>query len=422
MRIMSRFPPPLLTAVLLIAWATPVLSQESKPVDFNRDVLPILTEHCTDCHGTEHREAGLRLSNKRDAFAPSESGDVAIVPKDADASPLIQRLISSDEEMIMPQDADPLSAEQIALLTRWVQEGAFWPDDGLSKQHWTYVRPKRAKFPALKNTQWPTNAVDRFALARLEAEGLAPSPREDRARLIRRVSLTLTGLPPTPAEVDAFVSDKSDDAYEKVVDRLLASKRYGERWARPWLDLARYADSNGFQADQLRDSWAYRDWVINALNADMPFDQFTVEQLAGDLLPGATIDQKIATGFHRTVTCNVEAGVHPEENRTEQIFDRVITTGIVFLGTTLDCCQCHNHKFDPFTMRDFYQIFAYFNNTPLEVEQTGGVTYDFIGPKMPLPLPAEKLAQQRELQSQLADLAQRPPWPRRESGLAGKQK
>ncbi len=214
----------------------------------------------------------------------------------------------------------------------------------------------------------------------------------------------MTGLPPTLEEVEAFLKDASPTAYEKLVDRLLASDRYGERWAQQWLDLARYADSNGFQADQLRDSWAYRDWVIDAFNKDQPFDQFTIEQLAGDLLPNATLAQKIATGFHRTPTCNVEAGVQPEANRVNQVFDRVNTTGTVFLGTTIECCQCHDHKYDPFTQKDYYKLFAYFNNTPLEVKQDSGVQFDFVGPSMPLPLAPEMETRRQKLKRELAAL------------------
>jgi Protein of unknown function (DUF1553)/Protein of unknown function (DUF1549) len=275
--------------------------------------------------------------------------------------------------------------------------------------HWAYVKPVRPGLPAVADKAWVRNPIDAFVLARLEAHGLHPSPPADRARLIRRVWLDLIGLPPTPEQVAAFVNDPSggDEAYEKVVDRLLASPRYGEKWARPWLDLARYADSNGFQADQLRDSWAYRDWVIHAFNADMPFDQFTVEQLAGDLLPNATPEQKIATGFHRTVTCNVEAGVDPEENRANQVIDRVNTTATVWLGTTLQCTQCHDHKYDPFDQKDFYQLFAFFNNTPLEVKLDSGVQYNFYGPKMDLPMQDDQRARRAKLADDEAAMVDR---------------
>ncbi|MFM1557572.1 MAG: DUF1549 domain-containing protein, partial [Limisphaerales bacterium] len=225
-----------------------------------------------------------------------------------------------------------------------------------------------------------------------------PSPAASPEQLLRRVHLDLIGLPPSPAVVDAFLANPTDAAYETIVDDLLKSKRYGERWARPWLDLARYADSNGFQADQLRDSWAYRDWVINAFNSGMPFNQFVTEQIAGDMLPSATSAQRVATGFHRTPTCNVEAGVHPEENRVNQVIDRVNTTGTVFLGTTLECAQCHNHKYDPFSIEDYYSIFAFFNNTPLEVKQQGdGVTWNFYGPTMNLPISTEQQTKLKDL-------------------------
>lgn len=387
--------------------AGPWSGVEAATVDFETQVKPILVENCLKCHGDSKRRGGLRLSNKRDAFLPGDSGEAVILPGQANDSLLIQRVATSDEDDRMPPEGDPLTAAQIELLKQWVDQGATWPDEPESAKHWAYVKPVRHPLPAFKQTQWPINEIDHFVLAQLESRGWKPSPTTDRARLIRRVSLALTGLPPTLAEVDAFLADDSADAYERVVDRLLKSKHYGQRWARPWLDLARYADSNGFQADQLRDSWAYRDWVINALNADMPFDRFTIEQLAGDLLPNATVDQKIATGFHRTVTCNVEAGVHPEENRVNQVIDRVNTTGLVFLGATLECAQCHNHKYDPFTMKDYYQLFAYFNNTPLEVKQAGGVRYDFIGPKMMLPLAPRERERRAAWQKQYDELSKR---------------
>ena len=260
--------------------------------------------------------------------------------------------------------------------------------------HWAYLKPKRPALPKT-DSSWPRNAIDFFVLRKLREQNLKPSLEAAPGQLLRRAHLDLIGLPPSPELVDQFLANPSDAAYEKIVDDLLKSPRYGERWARPWLDLARYADSNGFQADQLRDSWAYRDWVINALNAGMPFNQFVIEQIAGDLLLSPTIAQRIATGFQRTPTCNVEAGVHPEENRVNQVIDRVNTTGTVFLGTTLECAQCHDHKYDPFSMKDYYSLFAFFNNTPLEVKQEGkGVTWNFYGPKMDMPM---SVAQQTKL-------------------------
>jgi len=359
-------------------------------IDFAKEIQPLLAEHCFKCHGEKKRNGGLRLTNRRDALAPGDSGKATIVPGNSAASLLIQKISSANPKEQMPPKGRRLTAVQIDLIRQWIDEGATWPET--EPQHWAYVKPKRPALPQLKS-KWPRNAIDRFILSRLDKEGLKPSPQAPPEQLLRRVYLDLIGLPPSPKVVDKFLKDPSPKAYGNVVDQLLASPRYGERWARPWLDLARYADSNGFQADQLRDSWAYRDWVINAFNADMPFDQFVIEQIAGDLLPNATPAQRIATGFHRTPTCNVEAGVHPEENRVNQIFDRVNTTASVFLGATFDCAQCHNHKYDPFSMKDFYSLFAFFNNTPLEVEQLGnGVTWNFYGPTMDLPIsPGQKV-------------------------------
>ena len=259
-------------------------------------------------------------------------------------------------------------------------------NEPIRSQHWAYIQPVRPELPSLDDYSWPANEIDCFVLDRMQGVGLAPSKPAEPAQLLRRLYLDLTGLPPSIDDVDAYLANSSPDAYERVVDRLLSSPHYGEKWSRYWLDLARYADSNGFQADQLRDSWAYRDWVIDAMNADMPFDQFTIEQIAGDCLPNATVRQRIATGFHRTVTCNVEAGVDPEENRTNQVMDRVNTTATTWLGSTFSCAQCHNHKYDPITQREYYELFAFFNNTPREVELgDGNVRFDFIGPKMELP-------------------------------------
>lgn len=267
---------------------------------------------------------------------------------------------------------------------------------GAETKHWSYIPPVRAPLPEVKNKKWSRNEIDRFILARLEKEKLKPSPEADKTRLLRHVYLDLIGLPPSPKDIDAFLADRSPDAYEKVVDRLLASPQYGERWARPWLDVARYADSCGFQRDNLWDLWPYRDWVIKAMNEDMPFDQFTIEQLAGDLLPNATLEQKIATGFNRCTPINVEAGSDQEESRVNQIFDRVNTLGTVWLGSTIECCQCHNHKYDSFTQKEYYQLFAFFNNTPKESRFANAhttVTLDFNGPYLKVPNP--KIDEQR---------------------------
>ncbi len=273
--------------------------------------------------------------------------------------------------------------------------------------HWAYRKPARPAVPTVDEASWANNAIDGFVLARIRAAGLAPSSRADAPRALRRLYLDLLGLPPSVEAVERFEQDPSDAAWARAVDELLASPRFGEHWARHWLDLARYADSNGFQADQLRESWAYRDWVIQALNDDMPFDRFTIEQLAGDLLPAATPSQRIATGFHRTVTCNVEAGVHPEANRVNQVVDRVNTTATVWLGTTMECAQCHAHKYDPFSQREYFGLFAFFNNTPIEVENPRGevgVQYDFCGPWMELPLSDEQVAHKQRLDSERAEL------------------
>ena len=371
---------------------------------FVRDVQPLLRRHCYRCHGSRKQAGGLQLNRRESASGVADSGELIIVQGDGDASLIIKRLTNHGYGDLMPRDAQPLSDDEIELLRRWIDGGADWPDAASEPVHWAYQPVVRPEIPDAPEASAALSPIDRFVLRRLDQSGLQPSPPEDPARLLRRVSLMLIGLPPSTEEVDAFVSDPSPDAYERAVDRLLESPRYGERWATPWLDLARYADSNGFQADQIRDNWAYRDWVIRAMNADMPFDQFVIDQLAGDLRPRATIDQRIATGFHRMTTCNVEAGVHPEANRTNQIVDRVNTTATVFLGTTMECAQCHDHKYDPFTQRDYYRLFAYFNNTPLEVKHTSGVTWDFYGPTMELPMDEKAEQRRQNLQTKLEQL------------------
>ena len=271
--------------------------------------------------------------------------------------------------------------------------------------HWAYIKPARPSLPAVKNQGWVKNPIDQFILARLEQEQLAPSPAAERERLIRRVSLDLIGLPPSIEQVDAFVKDTRPDAYERVVDQLLASPHYGERWAKHWLDLARYADSNGFQRDGFRTIWPYRDWVIDSLNHDLPFDLFTREQIAGDLLPGATLAQKIATGFNRCTTMNVEAGTDREENRVNAVIDRVNTTATVWLGTSIACAQCHNHKYDPFSQADYYRLFAYFNSTLSETAEGDQAVREFIGPKLTLPLAQAKQVRRQKLQAQREPVA-----------------
>ncbi len=304
----------------------------------------------------------------------------------------------------MPPEGEPLTSAEIELVRKWIDAGAAWSEPSEQSTHWAYATPIRPALPEIAH-DWSRNEIDAFVLARLETfdPPVAPSSAAEPATLLRRVYLDLIGIPPTVAEVDAFLDDPSSAHYEQIVDRLLNSPRYGEKWARSWLDLARYADSNGYQADQFRELWAYRDWIVTAFNDDMPFDQFTIEQLAGDLLPEPTPEQQIATGFHRCTTCNVEAGVDPEENRVNQIVDRVNTTGTVWLGTTLECAQCHNHKYDPFSQQDYYQLFAFFNNTPLEVKQPNGegVSFDTAGPEMELPWTEEQRREQSELLEQV---------------------
>ncbi|HEV2970060.1 MAG TPA: PSD1 and planctomycete cytochrome C domain-containing protein [Pirellulales bacterium] len=341
----------------------------AREVDFIRDVRPLFEARCWKCHGEAKHESGLSLFRKESAFAGGDGGK-AFEPGKSAESRLIRYVSGLDSETVMPPEGEGerLTAEQVGLLRGWIDQGAKWPAEAdtagaSASTHWAYKKPERATIPAVKNSAWPRNEIDYFVLARLEKEGLAPQSEVDRARLIRRVSLDLVGLPPTVEEVDAFLADKGPDAYEKVVDRLLASSRYGERWARPWLDLARYADTHGYEKDTRRSMWPYRDWVINALNKNMPFDQFTIEQLAGDLLPNATLEQKIATGFHRNTMINMEGGVDPEEYRVAAVIDRVNTTATVWLGTTLGCCQCHSHKYDPFKQKEYYQFMAFFNNT-----------------------------------------------------------
>lgn len=382
-------------------------------VRFERDVQPILKRHCDRCHGATNQEAGLALHSRAGLLGMADSEEVVVEPGKPFESLLLSRITDAEAGDLMPLDGQALSKREVAVIRRWIAEGASVPDDYGTAEHWAYVTPTKPHPPAnvsalgdsaLGNSAWPTNAIDRFVLQRLSDEGLQPSERAEPATLARRASLVLTGLPASLDQIRSLEATPNIEAYEELVDDLLASPTFGQHWARHWLDLARYADSNGFQADQLRDSWAYRDWVVSALNADMPFDQFAIKQLAGDLLPDATDADRIATGFHRTPTCNVEAGVHPEANRVNQVFDRVNTTGMVFLGATLECAQCHDHKYDPFTQKDYYSLFAYFNNTPLEVKQTSGVTYDFVGPKMDLPLKTEQQVQIENLEKQIASL------------------
>ena len=352
---LSRF----LTAALLLL---PALQDPPARVDFVRDIQPIFRASCLKCHGPEKPKAQFRVDSRGFAMKGGVGGK-AILPGKGAESLLVRLLLAADPEERMPRKAPPLPKAQIDLLRAWIDQGADWPDAAAGAAapaaHWAYVKPARPAPPAVDGASTP---IDAFVRARLAREGLAPAPEAPRETLIRRVSLDLTGLPPGPREIDEFLADASPGAYERLVDRLLASPHYGERWARPWLDLARYADTNGFNFDTRRTMWKYRDWVIGALNADMPFDRFTIEQIAGDLLPDATLDQKIATGFHRNTMTNEEGGTDPDEARWETLVDRVNTTAAVWLGSTFACCQCHNHKYDPFTQKEFYQFLAFFES------------------------------------------------------------
>ena len=334
--------------------------------DFTKDVQPIFVKSCYGCHGAKKQMGGLRLDSKTPAFAGGQSGR-SIQPANAAESILYQRVAGIGDQARMPMGGK-LDAEQIATIRKWIDQGAAWPDSTgtevtATKKHWAYIPPQRPVAPAVSNPRWMVNPIDSFILARLDKEGLKPSPEADRVTLLRRVSLDIIGLPPTIAEVDAFLKDKSKNAYEKQVDRLLQSPHYGERWGRHWLDAARYADSDGYEKDKIRQVWAYRDWVIKSFNRDLPYSQFVIEQLAGDLLPNPTQDQLVATGFLRNSMINEEGGVDPEQFRMEAMFDRIDAIGKSVLGVTIQCAQCHNHKFDPLTQEEYYKIFAFLNNS-----------------------------------------------------------
>lgn len=332
----------------------------AEPIDYNKQIRPLLSNHCYNCHGpdSENRQAGLRLDTKDGAFGPTESGGRALVAGKLDESLLIQRITSQDPDLRMPpaEEQKDLSPAQIELLTKWVEQGAPWRD------HWAFLAPVRPEIPVVTQTALVRTPVDAFILKRLEQEELSPSPEADKETLIRRVTFDLTGLPPTLAEIDSFVADSSPDAYGKVVQRLLDSPRFGEHMARYWLDAARYGDTHGLHLDNYRSMWPYRDWVINAFNKNMPFDQFTIEQIAGDLLPNRTLDQQIASGFNRCNVTTSEGGSIDEEFYVRYTVDRVETMSTVWMGMTLGCAVCHDHKYDPFTQKDFYQFFAFFNN------------------------------------------------------------
>ena len=376
-----------------ISHATPA----NKTVDFNRDVRGMLSENCFKCHGPDAktRKNGkqlLRLDQPENARTELADGAHAIVPGHPEKSELVRRITTNDlDEKMPPPDSDKkLTREQITVLTKWIKQGAQY------SRHWSYVKPQRSVLPKVHEAKWPKNAIDHFILARLEQEKMKPSPEADRAALIRRVSLDLTGLPPTLAEVDEFIADRKPDAYERLVNRLMRKESFGEHWARLWLDQARYADSSGYADDPPRTIWAYRDYVIRSLNANKHFDQFTIEQIAGDLLDDATDEQRIATAFHRNTMTNNEGGTDDEEFRNVAIVDRVNTTMAVWMGTTMACAQCHNHKYDPITQEEYFKLFAILNNTADADKTDESPVHELFTP--------EQKSKRQALQSQIAGL------------------
>ncbi len=372
---------------------------------FASQVRPILAARCYGCHGPDVQQSGLRLDSLAAIWKGSDSGKI-IVPGKSQQSRLVRRLMAQERPM-MPYGGPPLSSTELTVIQKWIDAGAGGPDSAApiatikAAKHWAYVKPIRPVLPAVKDAGWVRNPIDRFVLAKLEQEGLKPSPEAAKTALLRRVYLDLTGLPPSIKEVDEYLADKSSDAYEKVVDRLLASPHYGERWARPWLDLARYADSNGYEKDRIRTAWEYRDWVIRALNSGLSFRDFTIQQIAGDMLPNPTNDQLIATGFNRNSMLNQEGGIDIDEYYWYSLVDRVNTTASVFLGSTLGCAQCHNHKFDPYLQKDYYRFLAFFNN----LQHTGVGSGDrwMDEPELALPTP-DQARRSKQITAQIAVL------------------
>ncbi|MBV8818669.1 MAG: DUF1549 domain-containing protein, partial [Acidobacteriaceae bacterium] len=387
---MSRF-----LAAIGLALAIPSCSLA---VDFDKDIRPILARSCWGCHSAAIASGGLRLDTRSGA-AP------VLAPGNSAESKLLRRITGNGPGPRMPLGSKPLSDEQIASIKQWIEAGAPWPEGGAAK-HWAYVKPVRPALPEVNESAWQRNPIHRFVLARLEKEHIPHSPEASKEKLIRRVTLDLTGLPPTLEEIDAFLADPRPDAYERLVDRLLASPHFGERWARPWLDLARYADTNGLEKDRRRSIWKYRDWVIQAFNRDLPFDQFTIQQIAGDMLPNPTEDQLIATGFHRNTMFNEEGGVDKDEAYWETLVDCVSTTSTVWLGSTLGCAQCHDHKFDPFKQKEFYQFMAFFNNGEKRIEDYGDTSQKYVEPQLDLPTPAQE-GRRKQLESQIKAIEQK---------------
>ena len=393
---------PILAAVSLFA-QTP----KARHVDFDREIRPILSDNCFACHGPDERQrmAGLRFDIKEGAFL--DRGKYKIIePGNAAQSRLFQRIAATAKALRMPPPGSghSLTDHQIQLIRDWIDQGAAW------ETHWAYVKPKRPAIPPVKGPKWVRNPIDNFVLARLESENLKPSPEADKTTLLRRLSFDLTGLPPSIEEIDAFLKDKSPAAYEKQVDRLLQSPHYGERMAMPWLDLARYADTHGYHIDSHRVMWPWRDWVISAFNRNMPYDEFTVEQIAGDMLPGATDAQRIATGFNRNHMINFEGGAIPEEYQLEYVVDRIEATATTWLGMTMGCARCHDHKYDPIKQKDFYSFAAFFNTIPEEgLDGRDGNAK----PMLRLPSPGQA-AEEKDLKDKIQGLQSRLP----DAGLA----
>lgn len=391
------------TVLAVVAFLVTPWIADAADVDYMRDVVPILQKHCVECHGPTKQQSGLRVDAGQLLIKGGDSGP-AVVPGKIDESLLIEAVTGAGFITQMPLEADPLSEAEIAVLKAWVAAGAGYPADEVvvpaqrvTSDHWSFQPIARPLPPLVENANWPRSPIDSFTLARMEEHRVAPSPRADRRTLIRRVTLDLVGLLPSPEEIDAFNADTEPGAYERLVERLLASPHFGERWGRRWLDAARYADSNGFTIDGPREIWKYRDWVIDAFNRDLPYDQFTIEQLAGDLLEAPSTDQLVATGFHRNTLANQEGGTDDEQFRNESVVDRVNTTGTVWMGLTVGCAQCHDHKYDPVSQRDYYRLFAIFNNTA-DNNDAGG-----LAPKLSLPTPAQE-AEIATLRKQLSAL------------------
>ncbi len=399
----------LFSAVALVPLVGIVMTQvpeataaEADPIDFASQVAPILKSRCQVCHGPDQQMSGLRLDNGESALKGGYSGPV-IVPGDSAQSRLIRLISGQSGNLVMPPTGNLLPPGDVRLLRAWIDQGAHWPDSPQAAEenapapdedHWAFRWVRRREAPAVRQESWVTNPIDRFVLARLEQEGIEPAPEAPPATLVRRLSLDLTDLPPAPELVETFLADRAPDAYERLVDRLLESPHYGERWAVHWLDLARYADTDGYEKDSERPyAWRWREWVIKALNEDMPFDRFTIEQIAGDTLAEATVDQRVATGFHRNGLKNREGGVKVEQFRFEETVDRTNTVGTVWLGLTIGCAQCHDHKYDPISQRDYYRLFGFMNAMD-EAEIEAPVPGE-IGPYL-LALP-EYLENRREL-------------------------